>query len=307
MGRKLILAVLLLLLTACGGAGASSTSSYDTAGGTTGAAASTAALAEAAGAPAPAAEASGVNIEGQQTQGAQNAQAPTARLVIRTATLRLLVDNVIEVEERVRQLAEAREGFVLSSQASGEDENRSATITFKVPAQRFDDAINELGTLARKIESQEVQGQDVTDEFVDLESRLRNLRAVETRLLELLRGASTTEAALQVNQELSNIQGQIEQAVGRINYLKQSAALSTITVMLRADPVVSIVPEATWSPVSTARAATNGLISFGQGLADLAIVFAVWSPVWLPVLLVALWLYRRSRRVPLPPAQPTQP
>lgn len=314
MGRKLILAVVLLVLTACGGSAASTTTAnYDTAGGA--AAASTAALAEASAAPAggaseaqqPQSDSAAVDVQGNQTQGSQNPQGGIERLVIRTARLQLLVDRVIDVEQRVRQLAEQQGGFVLSSQSSGEDANRTATITFKVPAERFDTAINDLGKLARKIEAQDVQGQDVTDEYVDLESRLRNLRAVESRLLELLRGATTTEAALQVNQELSTIQGQIEQAVGRRNYLKQSAAMSTITVMLRSDPVVSIVPENRWSPVTTARAATNSLLGFGQGLADLAIVLGVWSPVWAPLLLIGLWFFRRSRREPLPPTQSTQP
>lgn len=293
MARIVGAIALLLVLTACSSGPAATSGGVDT-----GSMAGAAASAEAAGEGAqPVTDASASNAAGAQVLAAQNAQAPTQRLVIRTATLRLLVDRVIEVEPQVRKLAEDRGGFVLSSQASGDDTNRSATITFKVPAERFDDAINDLARLSRSVEAQDVQGQDVTDEFVDLESRLRNLRAVETRLLDLLRGATTTEAALQVNTELADIQGQIEAAVGRINYLKQSAALSTITVTLRSEPIISLVSEPTWSPLATARTAASGLIEFGQDLANLVIVAAVWAPVWVPLLLLGLWVRRKMRQV----------
>ena len=238
MGRKLILALLLLLsLTACGGRSNSAFSSVnqepsnDTAGG--------AAQEKPAAAPAFAAdsaessvysydrdtsEASAAAIDGQQVQGAQSGQAAAERLVIRTATVRALVQDVNVAETRVRELAEGRGGFVLSSEASGEDNQRTATVSFKVPAERFDEALSEVGKLALKVDSLRVEGQDVTDEYVDLESRLRNLRAVETRLLQFLNDANRTEDALAVNAQLTDIQGQIEQAQGRIAYLKQSAA-----------------------------------------------------------------------------------
>lgn len=309
MDRKhIVLLLLLLSLTACGGSSAQTSSpinqglSYDSSTGGTTAAAPAAASADGLAAPAEQeASESDVTISGEQMQAAQNAQAQSERLVIRTATMRALVQDVNAAEARVRELAEGRNGFVLSSEATGEDDQRTATVSFKVPAARFDEVLGEVTKLALKVDSLRVEGQDVTDEYVDLESRLRNLRAVETRLLQFLTDAKRTEDALQVNAQLSDIQGQIEQAQGRIAYLKQSAALSTITVALYAQPVVSVLPQPGWVPSATARGALNNLIVFAQGLADVAIVVAVWLPVWLPLLLVALLLRRRMRR-PTPPA-----
>lgn len=302
MARRLIFGVVLLFLTACGGAAGSATTAANGGGSDTGGSAgyeAQAGPASSAGAQ-PEAEQARVDVAGQQSQAQPNAQAPGQRLVIKTATLQMVVDDVSAAEQLVRKLADTREGFVLSSQASGENDRRTATIAFKVPAQRFDEALTELSKFG-KIEAQNVQGQDVTDEFVDLQSRLKNLRAVETRLLQFLADAKTTKEALDVNAQLSDIQGQIEQAQGRITYLQQSAALSTITVTLRAAAVVSIVPEAGWAPGATARNALNSLITFGQGLADIAIVVAVWAPVWLPLFLIGWWFVRRGRRLSAAP------
>jgi hypothetical protein len=313
MGRRIGIGLIaLVLLVACGGGGAQTASplsggeaAYDsaasTAAATSGGAAAPAAEQPAAGRAEEQAEA--FDASGEVKQGSQNAQGGQ-RLVIKTATIALLVENVDAAEAQVRQLADDRDGFVLSSSAYGEDRNRTASISFKVPAERFDDAIGALAALAIKVESQEVQGQDVTDEYVDLNSRLRNLRAVETRLLQFLNDAQRTDDLLAINQQLTDVQGQIEQTQGRISYLEQSAALSTITVSLRMQPVVEVVPQAGWSPGLTARQAAKTLVAFGQGLADIAIVVGVWSPVWLPLLLIGWRLYRRSRRVPAPVTQP---
>lgn len=304
--RMIVGFVVLLLLVACGGAAGTST-------GTAGEAAQTAAsvapaqAGQAGGATDTGASGSGTSAgggdkqsTGQQPQNTQNAQNQRERLVIRTASIRLLVEKVDEAEAQVRQLAESRGGFVISLQTTGEDDRRTATITFKVPANRFDDAISELNDLAIKVEAREVKGEDVTDQFVDLESRLRNLRAVETRMLEFLQQANTITESLAVSEQLTDVQGQIEQTQGRMTFLSESAALSTITVSLHTREVVQVVPDEGWSAVTTARAATNNLLSFGQVLADIAIVFAVWMPVWLPPLIVALWWRRRQRRVPTP-------
>lgn len=301
MGRKIIVGLLLLVsLTACGGSSSLSVSqsnpgqpaapAADPGGGSTTAATDAYS------------KQSQVDMTGEQVQAARYAQAAAERLVIRTATIRALVTDVNAAESRIRELAEGRDGFVLSSQAKGEAEQRTATISFKVPAERFDETLGELTRLALTIDSLQVEGQDVTDEYVDLESRLRNLRAVETRLLQFLNDAKRTEDALSVNAQLTEIQGQIEQAQGRIAYLKQSAALSTITVSLHAQPTVQVLSEPGWAPGTTARAALKSLILFAQAVAEVAIVVAVWSPVWLSLLLVALLVRRRLRRPTLPPS-----
>jgi hypothetical protein len=298
---------LVLVLSACGGGGAGSTTGTAASGAASASSAAGAAASAAASFSADAAAGTGANEVQSEGGGerAANAAAPASeqqaqnpqaaqRLVIRTATQSMVVNNVDEAEARARQITAERGGYVLSSQSSGEDTTRSASITLKVPAERFDDTLAALSGLAQKVESQNVEGQDVTDEFVDLQARLRNLRAVEARLLQFLEEARNVEDSLRVSQELSNTQGQIEQTQGRITFLQQSAAFATITVSLRGVPTGTIASSVEWSPLRTAREALSGVITFGQALVTLAIVVLVWSPVWGPLLLLGMWLWRRG-------------
>ncbi len=317
MARRWIAGLLMaLLLAACGGTAASLADESTGIETQFGAAASMDGDAPAEAAPV-APEDGAAREEGEQAGGDTTAnpisdpitagapvQQGEQRMVIRDATVAMLVDQVDQVEAQVRQIADERGGWVLGSQASGEGDERRATISFKVPAEHFDDALNTLTGLARKVDTLDVKGQDVTSEFVDLQSRLRNLQAVEQRLLQFLAEARNTEDALAVNEQLTVIQAQIEESKGRIAYLEQSAAYSTITVSLYAPAVVSIESEPRWSPSNTAAAAANNLLDFAKGLADIAIVFAIWTPLWLPLLLLVLWTWRRARRTPARPSPP---
>lgn len=224
------------------------------------------------------------------------AQPGFPRLVIKTATLSIEVENVAEAETRISARAQELGGYVVSLQTNGTEAGRTAVITIRVPAQRFDEALSGVEGLARKVFSRTISGDDVTEEFVDLESRLRNLEATRDRLLELLGRADEVEDALQVNQALTEVQGEIEQIQGRMKYLQQSAAFSTITVEVRpVPPPPAIIEEDGWKPLNVAREALRGLIAFGQELVNFGIILLIWSPVWLPLLLLARWGWLRLR------------
>lgn len=296
LARIFPMVALALVLAACGGA-ISPTSS------------------ESAGSPAqmaPAGPAGGAapSLEGSDAYNREAAAEPQAgqqgvsRLVIKTANISLQVDTVRDAEVAVRAKVNELGGYIVKVETNGTDENLTSQITFRVPAERFDDALTGLQGLAKKVLSRTVSGDDVTEEFVDLESRLRNLEATRSRLQEFLDKATTVEEALKVNDSLSQIQGEIEQIKGRAQFLQQSAALSTITVYLTPVPVTPLVAEDSWQPVRVGREALSGLIGFGQGLAELAIVALVWTPVWLPLILLARWGWRRLRlrRAPQPQA-----
>ena len=282
--RLVPILALVLLLTACAGAQSGAIPA--------------AAPTEAAAAPAADAERGAALEEAPGAAGgtASQPQQPAAqRLVIKNANLSLLVEDVAGAEARVRARANELGGYVVSVQTCGSDEYLSSVITFRVPADRFEEALAGVEGLARKVLSRGVSGDDVTEEFVDLESQLRNLDATRTRLLDLMTRATRVEDALQVNQALTDVQGQIEQIQGRMKYLRTSAAFSTITADLQpVPPPPSIIDSEGWQPLRVAQEALAGLVDFGQGLLSVAIVFLVWSPVWLPLLLLARWAWRRS-------------
>jgi hypothetical protein len=243
-----------------------------------------------AAAEAPARDQGPVNPSQAQQPGGE-------RLVIRNAYLSIEVEAVSTAETTIRTRAEQLGGYVVSVQTSGSDADLRSTIVFRVPAAQFETALSGVEGLARKVFSRSVSGDDVTEEFVDLESRLRNLEATRDRLLDLLTRATRVEDALQVNNALTDVQGQIEQIRGRMQYLRTSAAFSTISVDLTpVPPPPAIVQEDSWQPMRVARRALADLVSFGQSLVELGIVFLVWAPIWLPLLLLALWGWRRINR-----------
>jgi hypothetical protein len=292
--------VLASFLAACGGARSSATGS-----GSGAAVAEPAAMATAA--PAAEAPAGGVALEEAQRQpGDTQAQQPAQqRLVIKNASVALEVENVTAAEGQIRASAEQLGGYIVSVQTSGSDEYLSSIVTFRVPAASFEQALAGVEGLARKVLSRSVSGDDVTEEFVDLESRLRNLDATRTRLLDLLNRATRVEDALQVNQALTDVQGQIEQIQGRMNYLQQSAAFSTITANLQpVPPAPTIIEPDGWQPVRVAQEALADLVLFAQVLARIGIVLLVWTPVWLPLVLLIRWAVRRSTATERKPKAP---
>jgi hypothetical protein len=303
--RILLTALVALGLSACGGATLSG-------GGAPAAAPIPAApAAERDMSGLPAIEPGAVSQEAPaNTASDQAATLPSQRLVIRNANLSITVDSVREAEVAVRAKAAELGGYVVSSQTSGDEQYSFATVVFRVPAQRFDEALAGVQGLARRVHSRTVTGDDVTEEYVDLEARLRTLEATRDRLLELLERSQRVEDALSVNTALTDVQGQVELVKGRMQYLKQSASLSTITVELQPVPVTPIVDEDAWRPLEVARVALRELVGFGQGLLNLAIVLLVWTPVWLPLLLAGRWGLRwlgRAARKPISPAPPAPP
>jgi hypothetical protein len=253
----------------------------------------------------PASDAAAVDTGGSSTgnTSAEPGQQGFSRLVIKSATVSLEVVNVRDAEAALRAKVAELGGYVVSVQTNGTDEALQSSMTFRVPAARFDDALNGVQGIAKQVLSRTITGDDVTEEFVDLESNKRTLEATRDRLLTFLEKAQTVEEALQVNTTLTDIQAQIDQIEGRKQYLSQSAALSTITVAMSPEPSIQpLITEEGWQPAAVAQDALRGLIGFGQGLATIAIVVLVWSPVWLPLLLLALWARRKMRGTPHGPS-----
>ena len=162
------------------------------------------------------------------------ASAPAQqRIIIRTVDMQLTVPDVAAAVDDVAALAGRSGGWVVSSDRRAK---HGGHIAIRVPAGSLDSAIQRLRELALKVEYEISTSQDVTDEYVDIQSRLKGLRATEDRLLEIMQQAESVEDALSVQLELSSLQTRIEQIEGRMKYLEQTSAYSLIKVNLRASP-----------------------------------------------------------------------
>ncbi|MDP6100218.1 MAG: DUF4349 domain-containing protein [Dehalococcoidia bacterium] len=250
--------------------------------------------------PMPAPGASAMKIAGTPTPvGGSFAQADAEagmgeeRLIVRNASLSLLVSDMGDALSHIEAMAGRLGGFVVSSSRR---EDRAASISIRIPAEQFSQAMDELRGLAERVEDENTQSRDVTEEYVDLESRLRNLDASEEQLLGFMEKAEKLEDVVNVFRELSSVRERIEVTQGRMQYLERTSAMSLINVNLR--PVSSPEPvvKPGWSLQENIKSALRGLSSVGQGLASAAIWLLLLSPVWLPLLLIVFFLGRRLRK-----------
>lgn len=205
------------------------------------------------------------------------------RLIIRNASLNLVVPDTDAALDEINVLVDELGGYVVESNMYQYQEGLQANVTLRVPAESLDVALAHIRSLATEVRHESISGQDVTEEYVDLKSRLRYLEATEARLLEFLEEAEDTEAALAVYENLQGIQADIEQVKGRMQYLEQSAAMATISLDITPDKLAQPIQVGGWHPEGTLRDAFQSLIRMLQFLVDAAIVIVV---LVIPVLAV---------------------
>jgi hypothetical protein len=188
-------------------------------------------------------------------------------------------------------------GYLISSQTWFDSDFKYATLRLAVPSVSFETALNNLRILGLQILRETASGQDVSAEYVDLETRLTNLEATAARVRVFLDEAKTVEESLQVSAQLSELEGQIEQIKGQMRYYESRTAFSTVTVFLtpeRPTPTPTATPG--WNPGQTFEEATGTLLTVSQGAIDSLIWFAVVIGPFVLILIVLLWSWRSSRR-----------
>lgn len=215
------------------------------------------------------------------------------RLVVKTGRFSIVVKEVKEAVQTINDYAVQKDGYVVSSDVSKTGLAPYATVVIRIPAKMFDEGTGDIKALG-EVESEYIEGQDVTEEYIDLDARLKNLRATEDQYLEIMKRAVKIEDILQVQNYLSNVRAEIESLQGRMKYLQQSADMSTITVYLSTDPEVlpAVDDQNKWKPWSEVKQATRSLVTMAKSLSYLMIWFVIYIPLWLAIGLV-IWLTRR--------------
>jgi len=219
------------------------------------------------------------------------------RLIIRNASLSLVVPDTEAALNEVNDLVNELGGWIVESNTYKYQEGLRASVRLRVPAESLDTALERVRDLATEVRSESISGQDVTEEYVDLQSSLRNREATQARLLEYLEDAEDTEAALAVDEQLRQIEAEIEHLKGRIQYLQESAAMATVNLDITPDELAQPIQIGGWHPEGTLRNAFQSLIRVLQFLVDAAIVIVVLViPVLLAVAtpLVGLFLLVRA-------------
>jgi hypothetical protein len=166
-----------------------------------------------------------------------DAHASINRLIVRTAEMSLETDSPDAAQKKVKALAESKGGFILTSETNryedGSSKERvSTTVVFRVPTAAFDATIETLRTIGSHVWNEKVAAQDVTEEYVDVEARLKAQRAIEEQFLAILKEPKSVHDILDVQQKLGEVRTEIERVEGRRRYLESQASESTITVHL---------------------------------------------------------------------------
>lgn len=219
--------------------------------------------------------------------------------IIQTAALRLVVERngFDQAVEEARAIAGGLGGFVVSSSESRDpgDKITTGTLTLRVPQTAYATAMVRIGDLG-KVAGREESGQDVSAEFVDLESRKRHLDAVETQLLKLLQRADDVPAALAVQAKLDDVQLQLEEVRGRLRYLDDQTAFATINLALREQAPVA----APGDGGGILDAWGDGARAFANVAGDIFVGLATIAPVLVLLALLGLALRIAARRGLLP-------
>lgn len=239
---------------------------------------------------------------GASAEGLASLVPPGAnRMVIKDATLSLEVTTLATAVSTITQLAADQGGYVLETSTQGSDVYQTASLRIAVPADRFESTLERLRTLSNRVLSEQGSGQDVSAEYVDLETRLNNLEATSARVREFLAEAKTVEESLNVNAELSQLEGEIAQIKGQLQYYEGRAAFSTIGIALSLAPTTAEpTPTPVWDPAVSLERASSTAGRLTQGLLDVVIFVAVgFAPLWIPGVLVLgglVWFGRRASR-----------
>jgi Domain of unknown function (DUF4349) len=244
------------------------------------------------------------------------------RMIVKNADIRLMVKDTDIAIDRATQIIGDAGGYIVSSRVWYQDyygnNLKYAAITIGIPVDEFEHALVKLRDLAVRVVDEVAAGDDVTEQYVDLQSQLTNLEATRARIQDFLKDAKTIDEALRINQELANIEAQIEQIKGRMNYLTDRSAYSTITInfepefpVLTPTPTPTAHPTATpipWKPGDTFQDAKNTVTVAYQGIAD----FLIWLgvvilPLLLPPALILWgwwkWMNRKTVKVASEKAQ----
>ena len=232
---------------------------------------------------------SAADSTGSSVQNSPSA-ASADRMIVYTVNLRIEVQDTDKAATDIAAIAAQYKGYVSGSNLNRDSQNlMRGTISLRIPAESLDAAQKQIEAAGLKVLGRNKNSNDVTDQYSDLNARLTNLQATRDDLRKMLDSvtarSSKAEDILAVYNQLSAIQGQIEQIKGQMNVLEKTTALATLTVELVPHQDVQIVEPETWLPNRTAAQALRSLIQALQGLLDLAIWLLLFL---LPILILLL-------------------
>ena len=169
-------------------------------------------------------------------------------------------------------------------------------ISIRVPDDKFEATLVELRALAIRINSESTSSKDVTEEYVDLQSRLKNAEATENQYLALLQKAENIEDILRIYERLSQVRYEIEQIKGRMQYLERTSSMSLISVSLEPQTTAKPLVRTGWNIVETFKSAIRGIVIAAPVIGARGIWLLIFSPIWGTILGIILWRRHKKKK-----------
>lgn len=203
-------------------------------------------------------------------------------LIVRTGTLELQVTDVDVAAASARTTIRELGGYVGASRRTNDGDHPVASITYRIPSARWDQALDAIRALGSKILGEQTEAEEVTSQVVDLGARIANLQASERSLQAIAERATKISEVLEIQRELTGVRGEIERLVAQKQSLEARASFGTLTVTYGVEVVAIAEAQRDWNPASEVDRASASLVDILQAVTSAGIWFAI---VWLPMLL----------------------
>jgi len=236
-----------------------------------------------------------MDVETQKTPSAID--IPADKKIIKNGNVTMKVASVDDAAQSISEIAGKNGGTVLSSSIrQSSSKIKSGTMTIKVPVDKFEKMIPEIKKVAVLVINENTSGNDVTEQYVDLQAQVKNKKAEEASFVKILESAQKIDDVLAVTKELSRTRGEIERLEGRIRFMESQTDMSTITVNLSEDQEITLTD--TWRPWQLVKETVNGLLSDFQGFVNFLIVLIIRIiPVFALYGIIFFLIYRLARKI----------
>ena len=217
-----------------------------------------------------------------------------SRMVVADSYLSLVVKKVEDTHRQILKKVEELGGFMINSSVNNPQDNANASLTVRIPSDRLEVALKYFKSLSVKVVTENLTGEDVTNQYTDINARLKTLDQTKAIFEDMLNKATLIPDILNVQREIMNIQDQIDSLKGQTKYLEENSSLSKITVYLSTDELsLPYAPLDSWRPELIMKEAVRSLITNLRSVVGILIWIGIYAAIWLPVLLIFLFVKKR--------------
>lgn len=223
------------------------------------------------------------------------------RMVVTNANASLVVENVREAVSSVTNKTKELSGYVVNTNISEPTEGGHGYMSVRVPADKLTEMLSFLRSNSLRVVNEDVYGDDVTDQYVDVEERLAILTRNKTQIESIMERATEVDDILKVQESLFNIQTQIERLQGSLNYLENTSKTSLVNITMSTDEyALPYAPQEPWNIENVFKLAVRSLVTTFRSVASFAVWAVVYLPIIIPVVLVAYVVYRKTNKRSVP-------